>query len=227
MSARANCAELVESASSGKIAVAISPWCNSRMRRMLDATGAASLLIATSPLMAAAAALVKLTSPGPVLFRQERLGRGGKPFQLLKFRSMAHRPAVSGPELTRGGDSRVTPVGRFLRRSKLDELPQLVNVLRGEMSLIGPRPDLAKYYAALSPEQLQVLEVRPGLTGAASLAYRHEESVLARVEPDQLESFYTRTLLPQKVQLDLDYAARASCGTDIGMLFRTLFHLFR
>jgi lipopolysaccharide/colanic/teichoic acid biosynthesis glycosyltransferase len=223
--ARASRAVLGESCQQDKPAAVISPWCNSHTRRMLDIAGAACLLVPALPLMAITAALVKLTSPGPALFQQTRLGRGGKPFTLLKFRTMAHQPVASGLGLTRSGDSRVTAVGRLLRQWKLDELPQLINVLRGDMSLVGPRPDLAKYYATLSAELRQILQVRPGVTGAASLAYRHEESVLAQVAPGQLEGFYTRTLLPEKVRLDLEYAAQANCWTDLRTLFRTLFRV--
>jgi len=175
--------------------------------------------------MAVVALSVALTSAGPVLFRQVRSGQGGRPFELLKFRSMTYRQGSGAPGVTRSGDSRITPVGKFLRRFKLDELPQLVHVLRGDMSLVGPRPDLPEFLEALAPEHRALLGLKPGLTGAATLQFRHEEELLARVPPEQLFDHYVSTVLPQKAQLDLAYARRATFSSDLQVLWRTAFAL--
>src|SRR5436305_1549910 len=145
------------------------------MKRVFDVAVSLLALVVLSPLLALIALAVKATSSGPVFHRGERIGRGGAPFRILKFRTM--RINASGPGLTRGGDARVTPLGRILRRSKLDELPQLVNILRGEMSIVGPRPEAPEYVRLYTAEQRRVLTVRPGLTSPASLRYRHEESL--------------------------------------------------
>ena len=199
----------------------LSPWCFCRLKRALDLICALILIPATLPLMAIVALLVKTTSPGPALFRQTRVGKGGKDFQLLKFRTMYHEQRNPGLDLTRRGDPRIMPVGRLLRRWKLDELPQLFNVLRGEMSLVGPRPDLPVYFAKLRAEQRLVLCLTPGITGAASLQFRNEEVLLAQIADDRLENFYVHMLLPQKIVLELEYARNASIFTDMVLLFRT------
>lgn len=204
---------------------ALSSWNFCTAKRVLDVVFSVLLLLATSPLWLAAAAAIKLTSPGPVFFRQARSGQSGKEFRLLKFRSMVWKGPAGGPGLTQAGDRRVTRVGRLLRQWKLDELPQLLNVLRGEMSLVGPRPDLPAYMAALPPSQSAVLSLRPGVTGAASLTFRDEESVLGRVPADDLQRFYTAELLPQKAGMDLEYARRASFLSDLGIIFRTAFRV--
>lgn len=193
----------------------------------MDLMGALILIPAAIPPMGLIALLIKATSPGPVFFRQRRLGKGGPVFELLKFRTMHHGRREAGSGLTRRGDSRITPVGRLLRRCKLDELPQLFNVLRGEMSLVGPRPDLPAYFEGLNGEQRRVLDLAPGLTGAASLKFRNEEALLAQVAPEQLETFYVKTLLPQKIGLELEYARNASVFTDVAMLLRTAAAVFR
>jgi len=200
----------------------LSPWCFCLFKRSIDLVYSIVLIVATLPMMAMVAGLIKITSPGPILYQQRRLGRNGSPFQLLKFRSMHHGRDVLGPGITRGGDSRVTSLGRFLRRSKLDELPQLFNVVRGEMSLVGPRPDLPEYLKELPADQRVVLSLSPGITGAASLRFRNEEELLAQVAPEQLEGFYVHTLLPQKIELELEYARSASMFSDTAILLRTI-----
>ena len=143
---------------------------------------------------------------------------------MLKFRTMySHSANSSGPLITRSGDSRVTPVGRWLRKWKLDELPQLVNVLMGDMSLVGHRPDMLKYMQTLTGQDRNILYFRPGITSPASLRFRNEEQVLAKVPPEEMEQFYISNLLPQKVRMDLDYAERATFLTDCGILLRTAF----
>jgi lipopolysaccharide/colanic/teichoic acid biosynthesis glycosyltransferase len=172
--------------------------------------------------MAVVAVSIKLTSKGPVLFQQKRCGRNGEEFELLKFRSMRHSRYEAGEALTAQGDRRVTSTGRILRRWKLDELPQLFNVLRGDMSLVGPRPDLAEYLNRLSTAQRHVLRLKPGMTGSATLHLRHEEDLLSTIPSEQLRDFYITTLLPQKVQMDLDYAAGASFASDTAILLYTV-----
>ena len=201
---------------------AISPWSRSRGKRALDLVFAGLAIVPCLPLMALICFLVTLTSRGPVLFRQTRMGENGRLFNLLKFRTMFHNRKDSGPGVTRRGDPRITPVGKFLRGCKLDELPQLFNVLRGDMSLIGPRPDLPEFLQALAPEYRGLLALKPGVTGWATLQFRNEEELLATVPKEQLISYYTETVLPLKAQLDLTYAQQASLLGDLGILWRTL-----
>lgn len=201
-------------------------WSLSTRKRLFDLALATPLLCATSPLMVLAALLIKCSSRGPVLFRQWRLGQSSKAFQLLKFRTMIHARSQAGPGLTQQGDSRIFPVGRWLRKWKLDELPQLFNVIRGEMSLVGPRPDLPEYLRTLTHEQRQILWLRPGITGAASLQFRHEEALLAQVPVADLQRFYVSHVLPEKVQIDLAYAGRATFLTDVRLLLRTAAAIF-
>lgn len=204
----------------------ISPWCISRYKRLFDLVSGCLLLILASPAMLVTALLVRVSSRGPILFRQLRVGQSGKNFFLLKFRTMVHRRQEPGLALTQRGDPRVTSVGRFLRKFKLDELPQLLNVVVGDMSLVGPRPDVPEYYRLVSRGQQQVLLLTPGVTGAATLQFRDEEGVLARVPQARLLSFYTGTLLPKKIEMDLEYARQATFLTDLGLLFRTLIAIF-
>ena len=197
----------------------LSPWCNSAGKRVFDVLVALFGLIVTLPVIAIAAAVVKLITPGPILFRQLRVGRRGVTFEVLKFRTMKDSP---GTAVTRKGDSRITRVGRFLRRTKIDELPQLLNVLRGDMSLVGPRPDLPQFWCTLQPHQRSIMQLRPGITSRASLLYRDEESLLASVAEKDLHHYYVSHVLPLKVQLDLEYAERASLLSDFRLLVATL-----
>jgi lipopolysaccharide/colanic/teichoic acid biosynthesis glycosyltransferase len=204
----------------------VSNWNQSLGKRSLDVTGSCIVLTLAAPLMLLVAVAVKVSSPGTVFFHQKRVGRGGAEFEILKFRTMYQNPADGGPGLTRKGDNRVTPVGRWLRKWKIDELPQFLNVLYGKMSLIGPRPDLPEFYAELSPLHREVLCLKPGITGWATLHFRDEESVLAEVSPEELLNFYVNKLLPQKVDLDLAYAREATLLGDIRILARTLAAIF-
>jgi lipopolysaccharide/colanic/teichoic acid biosynthesis glycosyltransferase len=204
-----------------------SRWNHSRGKRLFDVVAASLVVVPCLPLMALIAAGVAVTSRGPVLFRQKRVGENERPIELLKFRTMSHNPTGAGPGVTRCGDPRITPIGRLLRGCKLDELPQLLNVLRGDMSLVGPRPDLQEFCQALGPEHRMVLTLRPGLTGWATLHFRNEEQLLAAVPREQLVSYYRETILPQKAQLDLAYAERATFRGDLGILMRTFLTLFR
>ncbi len=179
--------------------------------------GAACGLVATIPLWVPIAVAVRLSSPGPVLHRATRVGRGGEPFTLLKFRSM--RVGPSGPAVTGARDPRITAVGRVIRRTKLDELPQLLNVLRGDMSLVGPRPEDPRYVAHYAPDERVVLAVRPGITGAASVEYRDEEQILA--DADDVEAAYLSMVLPAKLAIELKYVGERSVRGDLALLWAT------
>ncbi|MCU1602180.1 MAG: putative sugar transferase [Frankiales bacterium] len=186
------------------------------MPRWCDALLAAVLLVVLSPVLLLVAVVVGTTTTGPVLFRQVRLGKDGVPFALLKFRTMVVS-AEQGSCLTIGADLRITRVGRPLRQHRLDELPQLVNVVRGEMALVGPRPELPGF---LSPRMAgQLLGRRPGLTDPASLRYLDEAEVLAR-QPDP-EAYYREVLLPEKARVSADYAQARTAWTDLLVLLRT------
>ncbi len=192
-------------------------------KRTMDVVLATTGLLVLFPAIAAIAAMVKLWSPGPVLFRQQRVGLGGRPFTILKFRSM--RVGASGPSITTGTDARVTPVGRILRRTKLDELPQLWNVLVGDMSIVGPRPELERYVRLFPDAYARILTVRPGLTDFAAIEYRDEEAELGG-SPDA-EATYVQVVLPAKIALYHRYLDEMSIGTDFALVLRTLAALLR
>ncbi len=186
--------------------------------RTMDVAFSAAGLIAASPVMLLSAAAVAIEDGSPVLFRQTRVGRDGHPFVMLKFRSM--RTAQSGTSVTAGGDSRVTRTGHFLRKYKLDELPQLWNVLRGDMSLIGPRPEVPKFVDLSEPLWRTVLSVRPGITDLASLHYRHEEGMLAGAADP--EAHYRRVILPAKLRIAAQGVERKSLVNDFKILVYTV-----
>jgi lipopolysaccharide/colanic/teichoic acid biosynthesis glycosyltransferase len=192
----------------------------SASKRALDVLGAAAGILLLWPLLLAIAVLVRLEDGGPALFRQERVGRGGRPFRILKFRTMVTDAERRGGQLTVGRDPRVTRIGHHLRRLKLDELPQLFNVLRGEMSLVGPRPEVPRYVALYSVEQRRVLDLRPGITDPASVEFHDESALLDGVaDPDRL---YVEQIMPRKIQMNLAYAASATALSDLGVVLRTL-----
>jgi len=193
------------------------------VKRLFDIVASALGLLLLSPVLLAAAVWVKLDSPGPALFRQTRVGRFGKPFTIHKFRTMR---VVPGAAITVGADPRITRAGHLLRQTKLDELPQLWDVLRGAMSLVGPRPELP-HYVALYPADLRerVLAVRPGITDPASLAFSHEAELLAAAADPERE--YREVVLPAKLRLSADYAASASLATDLRLILATLGRVLR
>jgi len=189
-------------------------------KRAVDILGATAGMIMLSPVLAIAACCIKLTSRGPVLYRQVRIGQGAHPFQILKFRSMTVQTSNKGLEITVAGDSRVTAIGKLLRRYKVDELPQLWNVIRGDMSLVGPRPEVPVYIEEYTPEQRTVLSVRPGITDPASLAYRHEEEILAgQADPEQ---FYRTKILPDKLARNRAYLEKITFWNDIRTIVKTI-----
>ena len=192
-------------------------------KRLFDMVCAALGLLVLSPVLLLCALLVGLTSPGGVLFRQERVGKDGVPFTIYKFRSM--RKDNAGLKISTSGDSRITPVGRVLRKAKLDELPQLWNVLKGDMSFVGPRPEVREYTDLYTPEQRQVLLVRPGITGLASIRYRNENDLLsASTDPNRT---YIEEVMPAKLALDLEYIPRACVSYDIKLILETLVTVVR
>ncbi len=193
-------------------------------KRWLDLGASFVGLVLLAPLFALCATVIKFSSPGPVFFRQYRAGKDGRLFRAVKFRSMLEEAERIGPDITIGGDARVTVVGALLRRLKIDELPQLWNVLKGEMSLVGPRPELPDYVANYSPQQRQVLMVRPGVTDIASILYRHEAQLLR--ESSDPERLYRETILPHKLALNLEYMHKMSYSYDLYLIFRTLVALF-
>ena len=192
-------------------------------KRGFDLFVAAVGLVVTAPIWPLIAIAIRLESPGPTLHRATRVGRGGRPFVLLKFRSM--RLGAGGPGVTAGSDARITRSGRLLRKSKLDELPQLINVLRNDMSLVGPRPEDPRYVAWYTPAQRAVLGVRPGITGAAAVAYRHEEAILAKAA--DVEEAYRHDVLPAKLELELDYLDGRRFASDLRILAQTVAAVFR
>ncbi len=193
-------------------------WYLRRGKRLLDLVGATAALALGSPLVLACAAAVRFGSSGPVFFRQRRVGLAGRPFDVLKFRTM--KSGNAGPLVTAAGDPRITSAGRWLRRWKLDELPQFLNVLKGEMSLVGPRPEVPEYVAKYNAAQHTVLAHKPGITSPASLTFIDEEAVLA-AQPDR-ESYYAAVLLPHKLEIDLEYCRTVSLAADLQILLGTL-----
>ncbi len=190
------------------------------LKRTTDVALSAIGLVISAPIAAVIAVAIKLDSGGPVIFRQERVGRGFRPFLIYKFRTMVADAPRIGRAITVGGDRRITRVGRFLRRTKLDELPQLINVLKGDMSLVGPRPELRKYVEAFRAEYERILTVRPGMTDLASLRFIDESSVLARAgDPERA---YVEWVLPEKIKLARQYVDNSSLRMDLHLLGLTL-----
>jgi lipopolysaccharide/colanic/teichoic acid biosynthesis glycosyltransferase len=195
-----------------------------RRKRAFDICVAGLGLLILSPVMLLIAAAVLCDSGRPVLFRQERVGRAGRRFSLWKFRTMVVDAERAGGQLTVGSDPRVTRIGHILRLSKLDELPQLVNVLQGTMSLVGPRPEVPRYVALYDDAQREVLRLTPGITDPASLTYRNETVLLGRSSDP--ERTYTERLMPHKIEMNLAYARNATLRSDCGILLRTVRALF-
>ena len=191
-------------------------------KRLFDIVCAALGLLLLSPLLIVIAVWIKLDSPGPVFYRQQRVGRHGVPFRIHKFRSMVHSLGDSaGPQITVGDDARITRAGRFVRRHRLDELPQLIDVLQGSMSLVGPRPEVPRYVAQY-PQAVRekVLSVRPGITDPASLQFRDESTLLARAADPEKE--YRDVVLPAKLRLAADYVDKATLAGDLRLIASTL-----
>jgi lipopolysaccharide/colanic/teichoic acid biosynthesis glycosyltransferase len=214
--ARSDCAARSDSAARSTSGARSDSAARLSAKRLLDVGVSVFLLALTSPLIVCVAILIKVESRGPVFFRCRRVGRGGRDFAMLKFRKMHH--GADGVALTIYDDTRFTRIGRSLAHTKLDELPQLWNVLRGQMSLVGPRPEDPKFVALLPNAYEKILEVHPGVTGFAQLAFANESKIL---DPDDRIGHYVRSLLPQKASLDQMYVERASVGLDLKILYWT------
>lgn len=190
------------------------------MKRLFDIVFAALGLVVLCPVLFIVTVIIKMGSPGPVLFRQQRVGRYGQPFRIMKFRTMVVDAEKLGGQLTPTSDPRITPIGRFLRKYKLDELPQLLNVLIGQMSFVGPRPEVQRYVDLYTEEQKRVLELQPGITDLASIRYRDEGAILAKAsDPHQ---FYIDVVMPDKIRLNMEYAAKANVFTDTVIIMQTV-----
>jgi lipopolysaccharide/colanic/teichoic acid biosynthesis glycosyltransferase len=189
-------------------------------KRAFDFVAALLGMTCLSPLFLVIAVLIQLDSRGPVIFKQERIGRGLRPFFIYKFRTMVKDAFALGSVITVGEDPRITRVGHFLRRTKLDELPQLLNVLKGDMSIVGPRPEVRRYVEAYRQDYEEVLKVRPGMTDLASLKFRDEAAILGTF--DDPEDVYLKRILPEKVKLGKAYARGSSLCFDIAVIVRTL-----
>ncbi len=191
------------------------------LKRVFDVVASAVGIFVLSPLLLLVSALIRLDSAGPVFFRQERIGRGFRPFRIFKFRTMVQDAPLRGGPLTCGrSDPRITRIGRWLRRSKLDELPQLFNVVQGDMSLVGPRPEVRRYVEMFADEYAEILTVRPGITDPASLKFRNEAELLEGL-PDAEAEYLTR-LLPEKMSMARQYVRNRSLFGDLAILARTV-----
>ena len=195
------------------------------MKRVFDLIVSSLGLLILSPLLLVLAIWVKCDSPGPIFYRQLRVGRGNQDFWLFKFRSMQVETDKTGLITIGGHDPRVTRSGYYIRKYKLDELPQLINVFRGDMSLVGPRPEVRKYVNLYTSEQLKVLQVRPGITDPASIRYRNENELLAQV-PDP-EKYYREVIMPDKLKINLKYIANISFKNDLQIILHTFFAILK
>ena len=207
-----------------RLGIRRAPFYQRTGKRVLDIVGATLGLLFLAPLLVLVALAIKATSQGPIFFRQMRVGKNGRCFPLVKFRSMVHIADSKAPSITVRGDPRVTRLGAWLRRYKIDELPQLWNVLNGDMSLVGPRPEVEQYVKCYSTEEREVLRERPGITDPASLAYRHEEAILSQ-HPDP-EGYYRSRVLHDKLTLNLSYIDTISLRTDLRLILDTIRSLF-
>lgn len=193
------------------------------MKRLFDIVASGCGLLVLSPVFLILAIWIKLDSKGPVFYRQVRVGRNNKDFKLFKFRSMRVGADKKGLITVGGHDPRVTRSGYYIRKYKLDEFPQLINVFLGDMSLVGPRPEVRKYVDMYTPEQMHVLDVRPGITSLASIRYRNENDILAAAEdPDKC---YIETVMPDKLAIDLEYVAKHSFFYDVKLIFMTFWEI--
>ena len=193
------------------------------MKRLFDIVASGLGLLCLSPLFLILAVWIKCDTPGPVFYRQTRVGRYNRDFRLYKFRSMRIGADRQGLITVGGHDTRITRSGYFIRKYKLDEFPQLINVLVGDMSLVGPRPEVRKYVDLYTQEQMHVLDVRPGITDPASIRYRNENELLAQTaDPDK---YYIETIMPDKLRINLEYVANHSFWSDIVFIFKTFWEI--
>lgn len=191
------------------------------LKRSFDILSSLLGLILLIPLFIVVSILIKVDSKGPIFFSQERIGKDFKPFRIFKFRTMVQ--TKSGPLITTANDLRITRVGKYLRRYKIDELPQLLNVLKGDMSLVGPRPEVKRYVDLFKSDYRKILTVRPGITDPASLRYSNEEAILSQL-PDHEEA-YIKRILPEKINLSLEYVNNRTMMRDIMIILKTIFKI--
>lgn len=192
---------------------------------MIDLTLSISTFLFLAPLLGATCIFIWLESKGAPFFYQERIGKGMLPFRLIKFRSMTHVDHIGEPQFNAGDDSRVTKIGKFLRKTKIDELPELINIIKGEMSIVGPRPEVEKYVQVYLEDFKEILQIRPGLTDFASIKYRDEENILARQSDP--ERYYLSVVLPDKLVLARSYVKQVSFDTDLHIIKNTLRSIIR
>ena len=195
-------------------------------KRIFDLSVSVILLVLFSPFYLLIALLIKLDSFGPVHYKALRVGKNGRLFKLFKFRTMKVNSSSSGPAITQKTDPRITRVGKILREIKVDEIPQLWNVIRGDMSLVGPRPEDPRYVEKYDEEQRKVLLVKPGLSSPASIEYRHEEKLLS-TQVDNLEEYYVHQVMPKKLKIDLDYVENQSLIRDVAICFKTAYTIIK
>ena len=195
------------------------------MKRLFDIVVSLIGLICLLPLLLLVAVLIKLDSTGPVFFRQTRMGMRFRPFQILKFRTMVQDSSTRGQSITVGDDPRITRVGWFLRKTKIDELPQLINVLKGEMTFVGPRPEVPQYVELFRQDYEEILKIRPGITDLASIKYRDEAALLGQSKNPEEE--YVTRVLPDKISLGKEYVRCSSLAFDLRLIFRTFLKLIQ
>lgn len=195
------------------------------LKRIFDILASVIGLLILSPILLLIVVIIKTTDRGPVFYRQWRVGKDNKEFRLYKFRSMYVDADKRGLLTVGGRDPRVTPVGYYLRKYKLDELPQLINVFIGDMSLVGPRPEVRRYVDYYTPEQMRVLSVKPGITDNASIEFMDENTLLAQASDP--EAFYIQELIPKKTSIYLEYVDQQSFLLDLKIIFKTIFKIFR
>lgn len=194
-----------------------------RLKRAFDLAVATTALAVTAPIIGIAAIAIAADSGGPILFRHRRVGKGRREIVTLKLRTMTN--ASTGPQITGANDMRITRVGRILRKAKLDELPQLWNVIRGDMSIVGPRPEVPDYVMMYTPEQQRLLDVRPGITDAASISFRNEEELLAMAN-DPARA-YREVIMPLKLEVALEATTKTSLASDLATIAKTIFSIKR
>ncbi len=191
------------------------------MKRIFDLCSSFIGLIILSPILLFIAIAIKINSKGPVFYRQVRVGKNNKDFRIFKFRSMYVDADKKGLLTVGGKDNRITPIGYYIRKYKIDELAQLINVFIGDMSLVGPRPEVRKYVDMYNSKQMHVLDVRPGITDPASIKYKNENDILAKQENP--EQYYIDVIMPEKLDINLSYLAKRNFFSDIRMIFKTIF----
>ncbi len=198
---------------------------NNILKRIFDLISSVLVLIFISPFFLLIGILIKISDCGPIFFSHTRVGKNFTPFRVYKFRTMVVDASQIGPPITAGNDSRITKIGRFLRKTKLDEIPQLFNVLKGDMSIVGPRPEVYKYVEMFPDEYQKILQVKPGLTDYATIEFRDEEKILKKYNDP--EAGYTREVIPAKIELYKKYLRDEGFFTDMKLIFLTLWKLIR